>query len=99
MSFSPDGTLLAGGGTKYQEGAGDGLADLAARTGWAVYRHAVQAWIDDPAQHLDTHLHQAFNDLRALSSAASTLILPAVRAGGGIRRSVTGATPSRATAR
>jgi AcrR family transcriptional regulator len=52
-----------------QRGVGDGLADLAARTGWAAYQHAVQAWIDDPAQPLDAHLHQAFSDLRALSVA------------------------------
>jgi len=52
-----------------QRGVGDGLADLAARTGWAAYRHAVQAWIDDPAQDLGTHLSQAFDDLRTLSAA------------------------------
>lgn len=50
-------------------GVGDGLADLAARTGWAAYRHAVQAWIDDPAQGLGAHLSQAFEDLRTLSAA------------------------------
>jgi AcrR family transcriptional regulator len=53
-----------------QRGVGDGLADLAARTGWAAYQHAVQAWIEDPAQRLDVHLSQAFDDLRALSAAA-----------------------------
>jgi AcrR family transcriptional regulator len=52
-----------------QRGAGDGLADLAARTGWAAYQHAVQAWIDDPAQSLAVHLQRAFDDLRALSTA------------------------------
>lgn len=35
-----------------QRGVADGLATLAARTGWAAYHHAVQAWIDDPAQRL-----------------------------------------------
>ncbi|AHH98937.1 TetR family transcriptional regulator [Kutzneria viridogrisea] len=54
-----------------QRGVGDGPAGLAARTGWAAYQHAVQAWIDDPAQSLDAHLSQAFDDLRAL--AAPTL--------------------------
>lgn len=50
-----------------QRGLGDGLADLAARTGWAAYQHAVQAWMDDPAQSLTTHLERAFDDLRALT--------------------------------
>jgi AcrR family transcriptional regulator len=48
----------------------NGLADLAARTGWAAFQHAVQAWIDDPAQNLDAYLCQAFDDLRALSGTA-----------------------------
>jgi AcrR family transcriptional regulator len=51
-----------------QRGVPNGLADLAARTGWAAYQHAVQAWIDDPAQSLDAHLRRAFDDLRALSA-------------------------------
>jgi AcrR family transcriptional regulator len=51
-----------------QRGVGDGLAGLAARTGWAAYQHAVQAWIDDPTQSVDAHLLRAFDDLRALSS-------------------------------
>ena len=51
-------------------GLGDGLAGLAARTGWAAFQHAVQAWIDDPAQSLDTHLLHAFDDLRTLSATA-----------------------------
>ncbi|WP_033292504.1 TetR family transcriptional regulator [Amycolatopsis jejuensis] len=54
-----------------QRGAGDGLADLAARTGWAAYQHAVQAWIDDPAQSLAVQLRRAFNDLRVLSTTTS----------------------------
>src|SRR4051794_39668400 len=52
-----------------QRGVGDGLAALAARTGWAAFQHAVQAWIDNPAQSLDAHLLRAFDDLRALSTA------------------------------
>ncbi|CAM3528577.1 hypothetical protein KIPE111705_12680 [Kibdelosporangium persicum] len=51
-----------------QRGVSDGLADLAARTGWAAYQHAVQAWIADPAQSLDAHLLRAFDELRALSA-------------------------------
>lgn len=53
-----------------RRGLGDGVAGLAARTGWAAYQHAVQAWIDDPAQSLDAHLLRAFDDLRALSATA-----------------------------
>jgi AcrR family transcriptional regulator len=53
-----------------QRGVDDGSAGLAARTGWAAYQHAVQAWIDDPAPSLDAHLLRAFDDLRALSAAA-----------------------------
>ncbi|GAA4060026.1 hypothetical protein [Actinomadura miaoliensis] len=52
-----------------QRGVSDGLADLAARTGWAAFQHAVDAWADDPAPGLDAHLCQAFDDLRALSTA------------------------------
>ncbi|WP_328647519.1 TetR/AcrR family transcriptional regulator [Amycolatopsis sp. NBC_00348] len=51
-----------------QRGVGDGPADLAARTGWAAYQHAVQSWVDDPAQSLDKCLSRAFDDLRALSA-------------------------------
>lgn len=51
-----------------QRGVVDGLATLAARTGWTTYQHAVQAWIDDPAQRLDVYLLRAFDDLRALSA-------------------------------
>ncbi|MGW5265614.1 TetR family transcriptional regulator [Microbispora sp. NPDC004025] len=53
-----------------QRGVGDRLAGLAARTGWAAFHQAVQAWIDDPSQSLDAHLLEAFDDLRALSAAA-----------------------------
>lgn len=51
-----------------QRGVADALAALAARTGWAAYQHAVQAWIDDPALSLTAQLDRAFDDLRALSS-------------------------------
>ncbi|WP_067663946.1 TetR family transcriptional regulator [Nocardia miyunensis] len=53
-----------------RRGFGERVADLAARTGWAAYQHAVQAWIDDPARSLDAHLCQAFDDLRTLSAPA-----------------------------
>ncbi|GGM14060.1 TetR family transcriptional regulator [Streptomyces fumigatiscleroticus] len=55
-----------------QRGVAERLAGLAAQTGWAAFHHAAQAWIDDPAQSLDAHLRQAFDDLRALSAAAPT---------------------------
>ncbi|GGU43302.1 TetR family transcriptional regulator [Lentzea flava] len=54
-----------------QRRVGDGLAALASRTGWATFQHAVQAWIDDPAQSLDAHLLRAFDDLRVLSAATT----------------------------
>jgi AcrR family transcriptional regulator len=51
-----------------QRGVGAGSAGLAARTGWAAYQHAVEAWRDDPAQSLEAHLSRAFDDLRALTA-------------------------------
>ncbi|WP_234377169.1 TetR family transcriptional regulator [Streptomyces sp. TP-A0356] len=57
-------------GALRQRGVADRLAGLAARTGWAAFHHAAQAWIDDPSQSLDAHLLQAFDDLRALSVTA-----------------------------
>lgn len=53
-----------------KRGVADQLADLAAQTGWAAYHHAVQAWIEDPSQSLDTRLSRAFDDLRTLSATA-----------------------------
>jgi AcrR family transcriptional regulator len=53
-----------------QRGVADGLARLAARTGWAVFHHATQAWTDDTTQSLDAHLRKAFDDLRGLSAIA-----------------------------
>lgn len=53
-----------------QRGVADRLAGLAARTGWAAFHQAVQAWIDDSSQSLDAHLLQAFDDLRALCQTA-----------------------------
>ncbi|MFR0357284.1 hypothetical protein [Streptomyces sediminimaris] len=58
-----------------RRGVADRLAGLAARTGWAAFHEAAQAWIDDPAQSLDAHFLQAFEDLRGLS--ASGLPAPA----------------------
>ena len=48
------------------------LAELAAWTGWATYRQAVQAWNHDPAQGLDAHLRRAFDDLRTLTHGEQT---------------------------
>lgn len=62
-----------------QRDVADRLAALAARTGWAAFHQAVQAWIDDPGQSLDAHLLQAFDDLRALS--ATDLLTKAGSAG------------------
>ncbi|SUA44699.1 mycofactocin system transcriptional regulator [Nocardia africana] len=56
-----------------QRGIETGTADLAARTGWAAYQHAVRAWIDDPADGLDAHLSRAFHELRALAAAAAPI--------------------------
>ena len=53
----------------HQRGVGAGVAGLAARTGWAAYQHAVQAWIGAPEQDLGTHLLRAFEGLRDLSAA------------------------------
>ncbi len=53
-----------------QRGVPDRVAALAAHTGWATYRHAVRAWIDDPADGLDAHLRRAFDDLRTLAQGA-----------------------------
>ncbi|PXX61691.1 TetR family transcriptional regulator [Nocardia tenerifensis] len=49
-----------------QRGIGDRLAGLAAQTAWAAFHHAAQTWLDDPAESLDAHLRQAFDDLGAL---------------------------------
>ncbi|WP_326807233.1 TetR/AcrR family transcriptional regulator [Streptomyces sp. NBC_01775] len=53
-----------------QRDVADRLADLAARTGWAAFHQAAQAWIEDPSQSLAAHLSRAFDDLRALSATA-----------------------------
>jgi AcrR family transcriptional regulator len=59
-----------------QRGVAGQLAGLAAQTGWAAFHHAAQAWIDDPSQSLDTHLLQAFDDLRTLSMATAPAPAP-----------------------
>ncbi|MFC5186881.1 TetR family transcriptional regulator [Actinomadura harenae] len=56
-----------------QRGVADRLAVLAAKTGWAVFHQAVQAWIDDPSQTLDAQLLQAFADLHTLSAPTTNL--------------------------
>jgi AcrR family transcriptional regulator len=56
----------------HRRGVPDRMARLAAVTGWAAFHHAAQAWInDDPAQSLDAHLLQTFDDLHALFGAAA----------------------------
>ena len=55
-----------------QRGVAERVAGLAAQTGWAAFHHAAQAWIDDPAQSLDAHLLQAFDDLRVLFAPMPT---------------------------
>lgn len=50
-----------------QRGVDDRLAVLAAQSGWAAFHQAAQAWIDDPANDLNTHLSRSFDDLRTLS--------------------------------
>jgi len=54
-----------------QRGMDPAPADLAARTGWAAYQHAVQSWMDDPSSGLDTELQRAFTGLRRLSAGTS----------------------------
>ena len=54
-----------------QRGVADRVAILAAQTGWAAFHEAAGAWIDDPSRSLETHLQQAFDDLRALYGASS----------------------------
>ncbi|MFF0492017.1 TetR family transcriptional regulator [Nocardia sp. NPDC004068] len=56
-----------------RRGVGDGVASLAARTGWAAYQHAVQAWLDNPGESLDAQLTRAFDDLCALAARPDTL--------------------------
>jgi AcrR family transcriptional regulator len=51
-----------------ERGVEDRLADLAAHTGWATFHHAAGTWLGDPSRDLDTHLSEAFEDLRALSA-------------------------------
>ncbi|MFF0267980.1 TetR family transcriptional regulator [Kribbella sp. NPDC004536] len=50
-----------------QRGLSDRLADLAARTGWATYQHAVRTWDGNPDPGLQACVRQAFDDLRKLS--------------------------------
>jgi AcrR family transcriptional regulator len=53
-----------------RRGVPERVAVLAARTGWAAFHQATEAWLEDPAQGLEAHLHQAFDDLYALSGGA-----------------------------
>ena len=51
-----------------QRGFDERIAGLAARTGMAVFRYAVEAWFADPSRRLGTHLDHAFDELCRLSS-------------------------------
>lgn len=53
-----------------RRGVDDQLADLAAHTGWATFHHAAQRWIDNPGTRLDTHVEQAFENLRLMFAAS-----------------------------
>ncbi|MGW5263160.1 TetR/AcrR family transcriptional regulator [Microbispora sp. NPDC004025] len=52
-----------------RRGVPDRTAALAAQTGMVAFRQAFGAWISDPAPGLDALLHQAFDDLRTLTTA------------------------------
>ncbi|MFI0901570.1 TetR/AcrR family transcriptional regulator [Streptomyces sp. NPDC020983] len=58
-------------GALRQRGVPERLAGLAAQAGWAAFQRAADEWINDPAQTLDAYLRRAFDDLGALSAAAS----------------------------
>ena len=51
-----------------QQGLDERLAALAARTGMATFRCAVETWFVDPAGGLGAHLERAFGELDGLSS-------------------------------
>ncbi len=55
-----------------QRGMEERLAALAARTGMATFRHAVESWFADPSDGLNASLERAFAALDALSSSFST---------------------------
>jgi Transcriptional regulator len=55
-----------------KRGVPDRYALLAAQTGWAAFAQAYTAWIADSSRSLDEHLLQAFADLRALVTSATT---------------------------
>jgi AcrR family transcriptional regulator len=51
-------------------GVGELPAVLAARTGWATFHVAAQAWIDEPGSAVDEHLVRAFAALSEIASGA-----------------------------
>ncbi len=59
-----------------RRGVDERLAALAARTGMATFRYAVECWFADPSPGLDTSLERAFVELHGLSSSFSARGVP-----------------------
>ena len=59
-----------------QRGVDERLAALAARTGMATFRYAVETWFADPTDGLGAHLDRAFGELDGLASSFSTRKAP-----------------------
>ena len=53
-----------------QRGVDEGLATLAAQVGMAVFSHAANAWLVDPAPGAEAPLTRAYAELRRLLSPA-----------------------------
>ena len=53
-----------------RRGVEEKLAALTARTGMALFDHAVHAWYEDPSVSLSSYLDQSLQALRALSADA-----------------------------
>lgn len=51
-----------------ERGTPERSAALAAEVGMAAFTQATNAWLSDPSQHLDTYLHQAFQELEDLTA-------------------------------
>lgn len=55
-----------------QRGVDERLASLAAQTGMATFRYAIEAWFADSTGGLGTHLDRAFAELDGLASSFCT---------------------------
>ena len=55
-----------------QRGVDERLASLAAQTGMATFRYAIEAWFADSKGGLGAHLDRAFDELDGLASSFST---------------------------